>query len=173
MRWFSKYTIPAATLAGVLLTGGGAVLANTATSGATTQQAICAGPQGQAGRGFGGGARMGGGYANAPVMSTEVLAALKVDLQTFIAARQAGESINDIAVAHEASVDAVANALKTQLTQRIDQAVTYGRLTQDQAQAAKAAVADRVKTMMAQKGAMGPAAGRGMMCGPGATVSNS
>ena len=49
-----------------------------------------------------------------------------------------GQSVADVATAHGVSVDSVVNAVVTDASARIDQAVTNGRLTQAQADAIKA-----------------------------------
>ena len=61
-----------------------------------------------------------------------------------------GKSLTDVAQAHNKSVQDVANALKTAAHTRIDQAVTAGRLTTDQANQQKSQVDARIDQLMTQ-----------------------
>jgi len=56
----------------------------------------------------------------------------------------AGKSLADVARAHGIDPSTVASALKTEATTRIDQAVTAGRLTADQANAVKQNIDQRI-----------------------------
>ncbi|MCC6176392.1 MAG: hypothetical protein IT305_13885 [Chloroflexi bacterium] len=59
-----------------------------------------------------------------------------------------GKSLADVARAHNVDPSTVANALKQDANARIDQAVSAGRLTSDQATQAKQRVSDRIDQMM-------------------------
>ena len=61
---------------------------------------------------------------------TDVLGVSAADLR---AALESGQSIADVAAAHDVPVDDVINALVAKVQDRLDTAVANGRLTQDQA----------------------------------------
>jgi hypothetical protein len=71
-----------------------------------------------------------------------------------------GKSLAQVAQAHGKSANDVVTALKTQMYQRIDQAVTAGKLTADQATQRKAQVDQRidqqVNQVLPQRGPGGP-----------------
>jgi transposase-like protein len=76
-----------------------------------------------------------------------------------------GKSLAQVAQAHGKNPTDVANALKTAAHQRIDQAVTAGRLTADQANQQKTRVDQRIDQQInevrQQGGQGGPGSGRG------------
>ena len=62
-----------------------------------------------------------------------------------------GKSLADVAKNHNADPTKVADAIKAQLDTRIDQAVSNGRLTADQATQAKQRVSTQVDQMMTRQ----------------------
>jgi ribosomal protein S20 len=73
---------------------------------------------------------------------------------------KAGKSVSEIATAHQVDPQAVVTALTDQANARIDQAVTNGKLTQQQADKVKARVSTVVgKVMDHHRGDHRPAAG--------------
>lgn len=179
MKPFLKVVIPALAVFGVVAVSGGvafasvngqgfgpgAQMANTTASG-TTGTCPMTGEPG-AHRGFGGpgggmgfGSRMGGGagtgFAGAPRgMMGDVLATLKIDSQTFVQDRQAGMSLADIAKKQGVEKQAVIDAMKKELTERIDLAVQNGRINDAQANQAKAQLDTQLKAMVEQAGVAG------------------
>jgi polyhydroxyalkanoate synthesis regulator phasin len=80
-----------------------------------------------------------------------------------------GKSMTQVAQAHGKNPADVANALKNEAHQRIDQAVANGRLTADQGNTAKTNADQRIDQMMTRVvPAGGPAGGPGGPGGPGA-----
>src|SRR5947199_366586 len=61
-----------------------------------------------------------------------------------------GKSLSDVATAHNVAPTKVADALKAAETARIDQAVSNGRLTADQANQAKQQANARIDQLMTQ-----------------------
>jgi hypothetical protein len=76
-----------------------------------------------------------------------------------------GKSLTQVAQANGKDPNAISTALKNDAHQRIDQAVTNGRLTADQANTAKTKVDQRIDQMMTQ---VMPTGGPGGPGGPGA-----
>ena len=61
-----------------------------------------------------------------------------------------GQTLTQVAQAHDVDPSTVANALKQAASARIDQEAAAGRIPGDQVDAAKQRVSDRVDQMMAQ-----------------------
>jgi transposase-like protein len=118
--------------------------------GADDQRQGGAGPQGEHRMGMGGGLDT---AAQALGISTDQL---RQELP--------GKSLADVAQAHNVDPTTVANALKTAADAQIDQAVADGRISSDQADAAKQRASERIDQMMAQAG---PAGRQGWNGGPG------
>jgi len=78
-----------------------------------------------------------------------------------------GKSLSDVATAHNVAPTEVADALKAAETARIDQAVSNGRLTADQANQAKQQANARIDQLMTQTLPAGGPGGRGGNAGPG------
>jgi ribosome recycling factor len=79
---------------------------------------------------------------------------------------QKGQSLAQVAQAHGKTGAAVAQALKDEANKRIDQAVTSGRLTADQANTRKTAVDQRIDQMVNQVMPQGGPGGGGPRPGP-------
>src|SRR5438105_1071320 len=79
-----------------------------------------------------------------------------------------GKSLADVARAHDVDPTTVANALKNQASQRIDQAATNGRIAADQVATAKQEANQRIDQLMTQQlPAMDQQRGPGRPFGPG------
>jgi polyhydroxyalkanoate synthesis regulator phasin len=65
---------------------------------------------------------------------------------------QAGKSLADIATSAGSTEQAVINLLVQQSTQRMDQAVSAGKMTQDQADQFKAKLSNQIKNRVENKG---------------------
>jgi len=89
------------------------------------------------------------------------VAADKIGVQPkdLIQARRNGQSIADVANAHQVNPSDVVNAIVTAADQRIDQAVANGRLPQDKADDLKAKVPQLADKFVNAKGAEGWAPG--------------
>lgn len=87
--------------------------------------------------------------------NSALLSLLQIDQATLKQELKAGKSLADIAAEKGVAEQQVIDTLVQQATQRIDQAVQNGKLTQDKADQMKAKLADRVKAMVEKKG--GPA----------------
>jgi len=75
---------------------------------------------------------------------------------------QSGKSVAQVAQDRGVNLDDVKNAIVTEATGRIDQAVSAGKLTQEQADKAKAALGQRIDDLLnGTKPAGGPPMGRG------------
>jgi hypothetical protein len=74
-----------------------------------------------------------------------------------------GKTLTDLANAHGVTPSTLASTLKTESSTRIDQAVTAGRLTADQAAQMKQGLSDRIDRMMTQAF---PAQGQNQRGGP-------
>src|SRR5262245_27243637 len=74
-------------------------------------------------------------------------------------ARRNGQSIADVANAHQVNPTDVVNAIVAAVDQRIDQAVTNGRLSQDKANELKAKVPQLADKFVNATGRKGPDAG--------------
>jgi hypothetical protein len=72
-----------------------------------------------------------------------------------------GKTLTDVARAHNVDPTTVANALKTQASQRVDQAASAGRIPADQVATAKQQANQRIDELMTRQF---PAAGQ---AGPG------
>lgn len=81
-----------------------------------------------------------------------LLALLNIDASTLQQDLKAGQSFADIATSAGSSEQAVIDLLTKQSTQRIDQAVSAGKMTQDQADQMKAELPDRIKNQVENKG---------------------
>ncbi len=97
---------------------------------------------GMGGRGMGG---MRGGIGAA---SEAVASALGIDVATLRTEVMAGKSLATIASEKGVDVQDVVDALTTELNAKIDEAVTAGKLTAEQATERKADVAERVTDMV-------------------------
>jgi hypothetical protein len=62
-----------------------------------------------------------------------------------------GKSMADVARANNVDPNTVANALKTEANRRIDEAVSAGRLTSDQANQMKQNLSSRIDQMMTRQ----------------------
>lgn len=91
----------------------------------------------------------------------ELLTLLGVDDATLKQDFQSGQSLADIAASKNVSEQQVIDLLVNQESQRIDQAVTSGKLTQDQADQKKSKLADESKQRVENKGGFGGGRGRG------------
>jgi hypothetical protein len=85
----------------------------------------------------------------------ELLTLLGIDDATLKQDFKAGQSLADIATAKTVDEQKVIDLLVSQESQRIDQAVTAGKLTQAQADQKKAKLADEVKQRVEHKGGFG------------------
>jgi hypothetical protein len=130
------------------------------------------------GPGFGGGP--GGGHGPRGGFGPELNTAAQAIGISADQLRQelASQSLTQVAQAHNKNPNDVANALKTAENQRIDQAVTDGHLTADQATQRKQQVSDRIDQMMTQvlpqnggPGRRGPGQGQTGQPDPGAPGS--
>jgi DNA-directed RNA polymerase specialized sigma subunit len=89
--------------------------------------------------------RFGTGHHRTPHLET-IAAVLNMDVDDLAAELKDGASIADIA--GEAKVEAVVDALVAEHENRITEAVADGRLTQEEAEEARTALADRVNAMV-------------------------
>jgi polyhydroxyalkanoate synthesis regulator phasin len=98
------------------------------------------------------------------------VAADKIGVQPkdLVQARRNGQSIADVANAHHVDPSDVVNAIVAAANQRVDQAVTNGRLSQDKANALKAKVPQLAEKFVNATGAGGRTSG-----GPSAGSSSS
>ncbi|MDH4146582.1 MAG: hypothetical protein OEY23_15595 [Acidimicrobiia bacterium] len=112
------------------------------------------GPRGHHGHGFGRG-------PGGPAIET-LTSVLGVDANALRQAMMDGKSIADLAAEQGVDVQAVVDALVTEAANHIDEAVTAGRLTADEAATKKADLAQRITARVNGDGPMG--FGRG---GPG------
>ena len=106
------------------------------------------GPRGGEGggpRGGGGEQRMGGGLDAAAQ-------ALGVSVDQLRQELAGGQTLTQVAQAHNVDPTTVANALKQAANTRIDQEATAGRIPADQVETAKQRAAERVDLMMSQAG---------------------
>jgi hypothetical protein len=85
----------------------------------------------------------------------ELLTLLKTDAATLQQDLKSGKSLADIAVAHGKTEQDIINLLVTQETQRIDKAVTNGKLTQEKANQIKAKLPAQIKNRVEHKGLFG------------------
>lgn len=85
----------------------------------------------------------------------QLLTLLGVDSSTLQQDLKAGKSLADIASAQGIDVQKVIDLLVSQSSQRLDQAVQTGKLTQDKADSFKAKLADQMKKRVEQKGFKG------------------
>ena len=112
-----------------------------------------------AGNGFPGGERGGAGRGGVDLNAAATFlnvqpAQLRTELQT--------KTLAQVATDHGKTANDLANALKTAANTRIDQAVTAGRLTADQASQQKTQTAQRIDQLMTQTLPQGgPQGGRG------------
>jgi polyhydroxyalkanoate synthesis regulator phasin len=120
------------------------------------------------GKGFGG--RMGPAFEAGLDSVASALGMTEADLRT---ALQSGKSIADIAKDKGVDVDTLVGKLVDAATKKIDQAVTDGKLTQDQATKLKSALKERITALVdGSRPAGGPGGGgrhgfgRGGMGGP-------
>lgn len=81
----------------------------------------------------------------------QVATVLGIDQQQLVSQLKAGQSIADIASAAGKTEQSVIDALVAQATQKIDQAVTNGKLTQDKATQMESKLPDRIKKMVERK----------------------
>ena len=115
---------------------------------------------------LGGPGRFGGAAAELSVVATTI-GISESDLRTEL---QGGKSIADVAKAHNVDVQKVIDAVVNDESKKIDDAVTAGKLTSDQATKLKAALNDRVTALVNGQGPRlgGPGGGgrRGGRVGP-------
>jgi ribosomal protein S20 len=91
----------------------------------------------------------------------ELLTLLGIDNATLMQDFKAGQSLADIAKAKTVDEQKVIDLLVNQESQRIDKAVTSGKLTQDKADQIKSKLPDQVKQRVEHKGGFGGERGRG------------
>ncbi|WP_371373085.1 hypothetical protein [Sporomusa aerivorans] len=110
---------------------------------------------------------MPGGFGHrpghAPFEDAKLLALLKVDAETLKSEMKAGKTLATVARAHGVSEQTLQDFLVQQMTERIDEGVKAGRLTEEKADKMKADLATRVADMINGKGPM--RGGPGMMHG--------
>lgn len=94
--------------------------------------------------------------------NTKLLALLKIDAQTLKTEMQAGKTLVTIAKEHGVSEKSLKSFIVKDMTQRIDEGVKAGRLSEDQAKNMKKDLDKRVSDMINGKGPM-----HGPMHGPG------
>lgn len=82
----------------------------------------------------------------------KLLSLLNIDAQTLKQELKAGKSLADIAAEKKVSEQQVIDLLVSEATQKLDQAVQSGKLTQDKADKTKANLADHIKKVVEQKG---------------------
>jgi uncharacterized protein (DUF433 family)/ribosomal protein S20 len=82
----------------------------------------------------------------------KLLSLLNIDAQTLKQELKAGKSLADIAAEKSVSEQQVIDLLVSEATQKLDQAVQSGKLTQDKADNIKANLADHIKKVVEQKG---------------------
>jgi ribosomal protein S20 len=82
----------------------------------------------------------------------EIATLLGVDQQEIMTQLKAGQSLVDIAATKQIDEQQIIDQLVSSASQRIDQEVTSGKITQDQADQMKAKLPDRIKQMVEQKG---------------------
>lgn len=87
---------------------------------------------------------------------TALLDLLQMDEQAFKEARQAGKSIVEIAAEKGISEQQVLDTLVKEASQRLDDAVASGKMTQEQATAMKDKMTERIKQMIEKKGTHSP-----------------
>jgi transposase-like protein len=127
------------------------------------------GPGGQRGPGPGGFERR-GGFGGGLVAAAQAMN-LSVDQ---LRQELPGKSLADVARAHSVDPSTVANALKAQAGTRLDQAVTAGRLTADQAAQMKQRQSERIDQLMNQPAPTGaPRQDGGPRRGAGPAPSNA
>jgi predicted DNA-binding protein YlxM (UPF0122 family) len=85
----------------------------------------------------------------------ELLSLLKVDAATLQQELKAGKSLADIAAAQGVEKQKVIDLMFKQASERLDQAVQAGKLTQDQADKRKAELQDQIKNRVENKGGFG------------------
>jgi hypothetical protein len=79
-------------------------------------------------------------------------ATIGVDPKDLVTARRAGQSIADVAAAHNVGEQTVIDAVVTDLSQKIDQAVTNGTIKAERAAAIKARLPEKVKQLVEATG---------------------
>ncbi|QJW45116.1 hypothetical protein HA075_04260 [bacterium BFN5] len=94
--------------------------------------------------------------------NTKLLALLKIDAQTLKTEMKAGKTLVTIAEEHGVSEKSLKSFMVKDMTQRIDEGVKAGRLSEDQAKSMKKNLDKRVSDMINGKGPM-----HGPMHGPG------
>ena len=109
------------------------------------------GPGGPGGRGHGGRGGRGGFGAGLSVVATAI-GIPEADLRT---ALQGGQTIAQVAQAHNVTADAVIAALTTDLQTRLDKEVAAGTITQAQADLRKADAATRFADLVNRSGPFG------------------
>jgi ribosomal protein S20 len=85
----------------------------------------------------------------------ELLSLLKVDATTLQQELKAGKSLADIAAAQGVEEQKVIDLMVKQASERLDQAVQAGKLTQNQADQRKAKLQDQIKDRVENKGGFG------------------
>jgi hypothetical protein len=90
-----------------------------------------------------------------PFANQELVSLLKIDANTLQQDLQAGKSLAEIASAQQVDEQKVIDLFANQFSQRLDQEVQSGKLTQDQATQKKAEMQNRAKEMVEKKGGFG------------------